>query len=154
MKDVNVYFSAAENGKLGAAWFGDNTIELSNELIGKEDELLDVLTHEVQHMIQGQEGFTRGASPEFWQSVLDNDMYRGTEYDRNREQETYRNYLEERQKNPELVRKLETFWKMTRQKRNQAWGNKLGYAGEDRRRSSGMAGIRRKKGYTGGTVPG
>ena len=63
LKDVNVRFENMEMGQ--NAYFDpkSNTVVMNTFLW---DQPEDVIVHEVQHAIQQAEGFTGGASPEYW----------------------------------------------------------------------------------------
>lgn len=68
---VSLVFDTLPGGTKGYFSKRDNTIVLSDSLFGEE---ADVVLHEIQHVIQKTEGFTGGASPEYWN--------RGENYDR------------------------------------------------------------------------
>ena len=63
LRYTSLVFDELPDGTNGYYNYEDGTIHLSNELIGEPRE---VLIHEIQHVIQQAEGFTRGASPEYW----------------------------------------------------------------------------------------
>lgn len=63
LKNVTVRFDSLPDGQKGYFSKRDNTIILSDSLFGEET---DVVLHELQHVIQNTEGFTGGASPEYW----------------------------------------------------------------------------------------
>ena len=63
LKNVTVRFDSLPDGQKGYFSKRDNTIVLSDSLFGEET---DVVLHELQHVIQNTEGFTGGASPEYW----------------------------------------------------------------------------------------
>ena len=63
LRQARIRFEDLGEGKKGAYRRDTNTIALSNEL---RDEPVSTLLHEIQHAIQGIEGFTSGASPQYW----------------------------------------------------------------------------------------
>lgn len=64
LKDVSLRFERMTGGNKGYFDHSDNTIVLNSELRSAPES---TLIHEIQHAIQSQEGFARGASPEFWE---------------------------------------------------------------------------------------
>lgn len=66
---VSLVFDTLPGGTKGYFSKRDNTIVLSDSLFGKE---ADVVLHEIQHVIQKTEGFTGGASPEYWNERMKN----------------------------------------------------------------------------------
>lgn len=66
---VSLVFDTLPGGTKGYFSKRDNTIVLSDSLFGKE---ADVVLHEIQHVIQKTEGFTGGASPEYWNEQMEN----------------------------------------------------------------------------------
>ena len=71
LKNVKVRFDSLPDGQKGYFSKRDKTIVLSDSLFGKE---ADVVLHEIQHVIQGMEGFASGTNPGYWN--------RGENYDR------------------------------------------------------------------------
>ena len=63
LKNVTVRFDSLPDGQKGYFSKRDNTIVLNDSLFGEET---DVVLHELQHVIQNTEGFTGGASPQYW----------------------------------------------------------------------------------------
>ena len=63
LRDVRVRFTEMEDDARGSYNRETNTITLSRDLRNAPEE---TLLHEVQHAIQYAEGFTSGASPEYW----------------------------------------------------------------------------------------
>ena len=63
LKHATLQFQKMEAGANGFYSAEDNTIVLSDNLIGKPEK---TLLHEIQHAIQRTEGFSGGASPEYW----------------------------------------------------------------------------------------
>lgn len=66
---VSLVFDTLPGGTKGYFSKRDKTIVLSDSLFGKE---ADVVLHEIQHVIQKTEGFTGGASPEYWNERMEN----------------------------------------------------------------------------------
>lgn len=71
LKNVTVRFDSMPDGQKGYFSKRDNTIVLSDSLFGED---ADVVLHEIQHVIQGMEGFASGTNPGYWN--------RGENYDR------------------------------------------------------------------------
>ena len=63
LKNVTVRFDSLPDGQKGYFSRRDNTIVLSDSLFGEE---ADVVLHEIQHAIQGMEGFASGTNPGYW----------------------------------------------------------------------------------------
>lgn len=63
LRHVTLRFDELDPGVKGRFNKRDNTLTLSRELIGAPEQ---TLLHEIQHAIQKAEGFTGGASPEYW----------------------------------------------------------------------------------------
>lgn len=63
LRGVSLAFDSLDGGTKGYFRKRDNTIVLSDTLFGKD---ADTLIHEIQHVIQSIEGFSPGASPEYW----------------------------------------------------------------------------------------
>ena len=70
LKDVNLRFENMTDGNQGYFDRTENEIVLSSGLM---DATEDVLIHEIQHAIQKEEDFARGASTEYWQQRQDGD---------------------------------------------------------------------------------
>ena len=66
LKNINVRFANLGKGELGAV-IGD-TIFISNML--PRDRIKRTLLHEIQHLIQEEEGFATGSSVEYWKSAM------------------------------------------------------------------------------------
>lgn len=63
LRHVTLRFDELDPGVKGRFNKQDNTLTLSRDLIGAPEK---TLLHEIQHAIQKAEGFTGGASPEYW----------------------------------------------------------------------------------------
>ena len=66
---VSLAFEDLGSGQNGYFDGRSNTIVLSNRLRNQPES---TLTHEIQHVIQKVEGFSRGASPEYWNRRMEN----------------------------------------------------------------------------------
>ncbi len=66
LRDIEVRFEKDTGDVDGAYSPGVNEIVLKTGLKLQPDVLKNVLVHEIQHAIQEQEDFARGASPEYW----------------------------------------------------------------------------------------
>lgn len=64
LRDAWLVFEDNDDGKQGSYNASTNTITLSESL--RNNERVDTLVHEIQHAIQKNEGFARGASPQYW----------------------------------------------------------------------------------------
>ena len=64
LKKISVNFITARAGYRGSYNESNNAIYLNRTL--SEGERRETLIHEIQHAIQGIEGFASGASPEYW----------------------------------------------------------------------------------------
>ena len=63
LRDTKIKFADLEDGTRGAYNRKNNTITLDKELKNKPES---TLLHEIQHAIQSIQGFSGGASPEYW----------------------------------------------------------------------------------------
>ncbi len=107
---VNIAFDSLPDGNMGYFSPRDLTIVLSDNLLGKE---ADVVLHEIQHVIQKREGFTDGASPSYWNTQLENGYDTRTKSQRRRAAEL-RNELESISINePEFFRDMTDLEGMT-----------------------------------------
>lgn len=107
---VNIAFDSLPDGNMGYFSPRDMTIVLSDNLLGKE---ADVVLHEIQHVIQKREGFTDGASPSYWNTQLENGYDTRTRSQRRRAAEL-RNELESISVNePEFFRDMTDLEGMT-----------------------------------------
>lgn len=78
----------------------DSGITLNTSLLSNETELRSTLLHEIQHLIQREEGFARGSNPGYWQSQIDN----GMDTTRPSEVNALKEYNRIKAENPGLVR--------------------------------------------------
>ena len=63
LRDVELRFEKMDDGTRGSYSASENLIRLDSSL---RDAPEDTLIHEIQHAIQDAEGFSPGASPEYW----------------------------------------------------------------------------------------
>ncbi|MBQ8830863.1 MAG: hypothetical protein IJ017_04645 [Oscillospiraceae bacterium] len=68
LMNTRVVFEEMGEGERGSYNAKNNTITLNQELRKSPES---TLVHEIQHAIQNLEGFTSGASPDYWQEMLD-----------------------------------------------------------------------------------
>lgn len=78
LKDMRVIVSSNITGKNVAGFYNraDNAIHLNRNIYLKEQQIKELLLHELQHWIQNKEGFARGSSPAYWeQKGISEDEY-------------------------------------------------------------------------------
>lgn len=69
LKDVEVFFDMDTGTARGSYNYGLNAITINSRLKLNKDQLKKTLIHEIQHAIQHFEGFSNGASLEYWDSA-------------------------------------------------------------------------------------
>lgn len=107
LADIGVTFQTLERGQNGGYNRRFDSIELSRDLKNRPEALLDSLTHEVQHAIQGREGFTPGANPQYWNRKLE-EGYDGRTAKARREGAQLREQYEQmKADDPEFMRSME-----------------------------------------------
>ncbi len=107
LADIGVTFQTLERGQNGGYNRRFDSIELSRDLKNRPEALLDSLTHEVQHAIQGREGFTPGANPQYWNRKL-KEGYDGRTAKARREGAQLREQYEQmKADDPEFMRSME-----------------------------------------------
>ena len=100
---VSIEFDALPEGTNGYFSKRNGTIVLSDSLLGKET---DTVLHEIQHIIQGLEDFTGGASPAYWNRQLE-DGYDTRTRSQKQKAEELRGELESIQRSePEFFRDM------------------------------------------------
>lgn len=109
MKDVSVWFESmgTTSGQYDRSFDG---ISINQNLRKDPEKLLNTLTHEIQHAIQYREGFTRGASTEYWKRRIDSGYDSRTASQRAEAKEAAEKLDALKNNNPELyesVRRLE-----------------------------------------------
>lgn len=70
LRDVKVRFEANTGNKEGSYHPEENEFVLRTGLKLEPEKLKNTLIHEIQHAIQKQEGFARGANPGFWDEMI------------------------------------------------------------------------------------
>ncbi len=68
LKDIKLVFDTLDKNTKGKYSYQNKTITLNNNLIGDNEQIRKTLIHEMQHAIQDIEGFTAGASVEYWKN--------------------------------------------------------------------------------------
>ena len=107
LADIGVTFQTLERGQNGGYNRRFDSIELSRDLKNRPEELLGSLTHEVQHAIQGREGFARGSNPQYWNRKLE-EGYDGRTAKARREGAQLREQYEQmKSDDPEFMRSME-----------------------------------------------
>ncbi len=77
LKYITVRFEALPQNTEGYFDEYNDVIAINKDLkqYGMTDRLLNTLAHEVQHIIQRYEGFTKGASPRYWDEEKDDRLF-------------------------------------------------------------------------------
>ena len=70
LRDVKVRFEANTGNKEGSYHPEENEFVLRTGLKLEPEKLKNTLIHEIQHAIQKQEGFARGANPGYWDEMI------------------------------------------------------------------------------------
>lgn len=70
LRDVKVRFEANTGNKEGSYHPGENEFVLRTGLKLEPEKLKNTIIHEIQHAIQEQEGFARGANPGYWDEMI------------------------------------------------------------------------------------
>lgn len=70
LRDVKVRFEANTGNKEGSYHPEENEFVLRTGLKLEPEKLKNTLIHEIQHAIQEQEGFARGANPGYWDEMM------------------------------------------------------------------------------------
>lgn len=70
LRDVKVRFEANTGNKEGSYHPEENEFVLRTGLKLEPEKLKNTLIHEIQHAIQEQEGFARGANPGYWDEMI------------------------------------------------------------------------------------
>lgn len=104
LRNIHVVFAdlgPGTNGEWNPRLF---MIRLNKSLRGWGTEARSTLLHEVQHAIQGTEGFTRGANPDYWERQLREGYDGRTKAEREASRETWEKYNRIREEDPEFFR--------------------------------------------------
>lgn len=70
LRDVKVCFEANTGNKEGSYHPGENEFVLRTGLKLEPEKLKNTIIHEIQHAIQEQERFARGANPGYWDEMI------------------------------------------------------------------------------------
>lgn len=70
LRDVKVRFEANTGNKEGSYHPEENEFVLRTGLKLEPEKLKNTIIHEIQHAIQEQEGFARGANPGYWDEMI------------------------------------------------------------------------------------
>ena len=107
LADIGVTFQTLERGQNGGYNRRFDSIELSRDLKNRPEQLLNSLTHEVQHAIQKRESFTPGSNPQYWNRKLE-EGYDGRTAKARREGAQLREQYEQmKSDDPEFMRSME-----------------------------------------------
>lgn len=71
IKNMDVVFDIDVSSSVKGGYDGRFAIHLNKNLKENEDALKSVLLHEIQHFIQQREGFSNGATPDYWVENLE-----------------------------------------------------------------------------------
>ena len=107
LADIGVTFQTLERGQNGGYNRRFDSIELSRDLKNRPEALLDSLTHEVQHAIQGREGFTPGSNPQYWNRKLEEGYDGRTAKARREGVQLRERYEQMKADDPEFMRSME-----------------------------------------------
>ena len=111
LREVDVVFQDIDgHGKFNRQFF---TIDLNYKLKNDNKQLRETLIHEIQHVIQQEEGFTNGANSEYWEGRLENGFDSRPNSVKNEEWELRKQYLELQETDPEFAADMEKLEKMT-----------------------------------------
>lgn len=102
LRNVHVVFADLGPGTSGGWNPRLFTIRLDKSLRGWGTEARSTLLHEVQHAIQDTEGFTRGASPDYWERQLREGFDGRTQAEREASREAWERYNRIREEDPEF----------------------------------------------------
>lgn len=104
LRNIHVVFAdlgPGTNGEWNPRLF---MIRLNKSLRDWDTEARSTLLHEVQHAIQGTEGFARGANPGYWERQLREGYDGRTKAEREASRETWEKYNRIREEDPEFFR--------------------------------------------------
>lgn len=110
LRKMDVYFQQMDGyGKFDTQFFA---IDLNVNLKNNPEQLRKTVMHEIQHVIQSEEGFANGANTQYWQDRIDNGYDSRPNSVRNKEWELRKKYLEWQEEDPEFVADMERLDKM------------------------------------------
>ena len=113
MKNMDVVFQDLNDGAYGAYNRQFDSIDLSRKLKSSQYDLLDTLTHEIQHAVQNREGFTRGTNPTYWNRKLENGFDSRTTSQKKRSAQLAEKYNQLKSADPQLMKAVEELEAMT-----------------------------------------
>ncbi len=110
LRDVRVQFGNLEMGTNGNYNQKTNTITLSKSL---QDNPMNTLVHEIQHVIQHIEGFATGSSPEYWDRMRQSGQPIITKGQKNKLKTISKKIFDLRMQNPDFVDDVTDLWVST-----------------------------------------
>ena len=113
MRNMDVVFQDLNDGAYGAYNRQFDSIDLSRKLKSSQYDLLDTLTHEIQHAVQNREGFTRGTNPTYWSRKLENGFDSRTTSQKKRSAQLAEKYNQLKSADPQLMKAVEELEAMT-----------------------------------------
>lgn len=113
MRNMDVVFQDLNDGAYGAYNRQFDSIDLSRKLKSSQYDLLDTLTHEIQHAVQNREGFTRGTNPTYWNRKLENGFDSRTTTQKKRSAQLAEKYNQLKSADPQLMKAVEELEAMT-----------------------------------------
>ena len=113
MRNMDVVFQDLNDGAYGAYNRQFDSIDLSRKLKSSQYDLLDTLTHEIQHAVQNREGFTRGTNPTYWNRQLENGFDSRTTSQKKRSAQLAEKYNQLKSADPQLMKAVEELEAMT-----------------------------------------
>lgn len=113
MRNMDVVFQDLNDGAYGAYNRQFDSIDLSRKLKSSQYDLLDTLTHEIQHAVQNREGFTRGTNPTYWNRKLENGFDSRTTNQKKRSAQLAEKYNQLKSADPQLMKAVEELEDMT-----------------------------------------
>lgn len=113
MRNMDVVFQDLNDGAYGAYNRQFDSIDLSRKLKSSQYDLLDTLTHEIQHAVQNREGFTRGTNPTYWNRKLENGFDSRTTNQKKRSAQLAEKYNQLKSADSQLMKAVEELEAMT-----------------------------------------
>ena len=107
LKNARVIFTELADGEKGFYNRVFNQIVISEKLKNAPE---DTLLHEIQHAIQGIEGFDRGSSPEYWRKRMEGGFDNRTHEELAEAERLQRQYDVMEDQNPEFMREAEALY--------------------------------------------
>lgn len=113
MRNMDVVFQDLNDGAYGAYNRQFDSIDLTRKLKSSQYDLLDTLTHEIQHAVQNREGFTRGTNPTYWGRKLENGFDSRTTSQKKQSAQLAEKYNQLKSADPQLMKAVEELEAMT-----------------------------------------